>query len=113
MVINIFITQIIFTKTYIQTMIIEWDENKNRVNQKKHGLSFEIAQLVFDDLLHISIQDRHTEGEERWKTIGKIGGLTVVLVAHTVEDEDSYTTIRIISARKATKHERKNYEQAN
>lgn len=46
----------------------EWDEAKNRKNQKKHDVSFETASLVFDDPLRISIQDRHTDGEERWQT---------------------------------------------
>ena len=49
----------------------EWDEAKNRKNQKNHDVSFETASLVFDDPLRISIQDRHTDGEERWQTIGK------------------------------------------
>ena len=49
----------------------EWDEAKNRKNQKKHDVSFETASLVFEGPLRISIQDRHTDGEERWQTIGK------------------------------------------
>ncbi len=94
-------------------MIIEWDENKNRINQKNHGLNFEVAQLVFDDPLHSSKQDRHKNGEERWKTLGNIGGLSIILVAHTIHDEEGNEKIRIISARKATKHEKKHYEQTN
>jgi len=94
-------------------MIVEWDENKNKTNLKKHGLSFEVAQWVFDDPLHISRQDRHTNGEERWQTLGNIGGLSIILVAHTVDDNKGNEIIRIISARKATKHERKHYEQAH
>ncbi|MDW5458261.1 BrnT family toxin, partial [Acinetobacter baumannii] len=50
----------------------EWDEAKNRKNQKKHDISFETASLVFEDPLRISIQDRHTNGEERWQTIGRV-----------------------------------------
>ena len=94
-------------------MIIEWDKNKNRYNQKKHGLNFELAQQVFDDPLHISKQDRHTKGEERWQTLGNIGGLSIIVVAHTVSDNNGNEIIRIISARKATRHERKHYEQAH
>jgi len=94
-------------------MIIKWDETKNRLNQKKHTLSFETAQLVFDDPLHISIQDRYTKGEERWQTLGSIGGITVLLVAHTLNDDQGHEAIRIISARKATKTERKHYEQSH
>jgi len=54
-------------------MIIEWDETKNRLNQKNHGLDFGLAQQVFDDPLHISRQDRHIDGEERWQTLESIG----------------------------------------
>lgn len=61
-----------------------WDENKNTINKAKHGVSFETAKLVFNDLLHISIQDRHESGEERWQTLGFINGLAVVLVAHSL-----------------------------
>ena len=89
----------------------EWDEAKNRKNQKKHDVSFETASLVFDDPLRISIQDRHTDGEERWQTIGKVKGVLMLLVAHTIFDEDDCEIIRIISARQVTKAERDRYEQ--
>ena len=62
----------------------EWDEAKNRKNQKKHDISFETASLVFEDPLRISIQDRHTDGEERWQTIGKVKGVLMLLVAHCI-----------------------------
>ena len=55
-------------------MRFEWDENKNRSNRKKHGVGFETAKLVFDDPLHISIQDRFENGEKRWRTVGLAGG---------------------------------------
>ncbi len=60
-------------------MLWTWDENKNRINTQKHGLSFETAQRVFDDPLSAHRPDPQ-EGEERWHTIGRIGG--VVIVAH-------------------------------
>ena len=88
----------------------EWDEAKNRKNQKKHDISFETASLVFDDPLRISIQDRHTDGEERWQTIGRVKGVLMLLVAHTIFDEDGFEIIRIISARQVTKAERDKYE---
>ena len=69
-------------------MRFEWDENKNRGNRKKHGVGFETAKLVFDDPLHISIQDRFENGEERWRTVGLAGGVVLLLVAHTTRDED-------------------------
>lgn len=88
-------------------MKIEWDAQKDMLNQAKHHVSFELAQLVFDDPFHISFQDRIVAGEERWQTFGMINGTMVLLVANTYHNE----VIRIISARKATKRERKQYEK--
>lgn len=93
-------------------MRFEWDSAKDQANQRKHGISFETACLVFDDPNHLSLQDRHVGNEERWQTMGLIDGLIVLLVAHTYYEEDGEEVIRIISARKATAHERKSYEQA-
>ena len=75
-------------------------------------MSFEAAQLVFEDQLHVSRQDRVEAGEQRRQTLGSVDGIVLLLVAHTWcashgGDED----IRIISARRATKMERKFYEQ--
>lgn len=95
-------------------MRFEWDERKDQRNRAKHGVSFETARLVFDDPNHLSIQDRHEAGEERWQTLGLAGGIVVLLVAHTWREEgDGQEVIRIISARKATTRERRHYEQAN
>lgn len=95
-------------------MRVVWDEAKNRRNQQKHGVSFETAQLVFTDPRHVSIQDRFEGDEERWQTLGLVGGVVVLLVAHTVyEDENDEDLIRILSARKATQRERLRYEQAH
>jgi uncharacterized protein len=92
-------------------MIVDWDEHKNLQNQKKHGLSFETAQHIFDDPHHLSIQDRHECSEERWQTLGIVGDVVVILVAHTISENINAEMIRIISARKATTHERKQYEE--
>jgi uncharacterized DUF497 family protein len=89
----------------------EWDEDKNRANRTKHGVSFETARHVFDDPRHLSLQDRHVEGEERWQTLGLVGAIVVLLVAHTYRTQGEAEIIRIISARKATKSERERYEQ--
>jgi uncharacterized DUF497 family protein len=95
-----------------------WDEEKNRLNKRDHGISFETAQLVFDDPLLLSRPDVHPD-EERWQTIGMIGPV-VVFVVHTApqpetesdEDPDAKEAFgRIISARKATSHERRAYEE--
>jgi hypothetical protein len=88
-----------------------WEERKSRRNLAKHKVSFETATLVFDDPRAISRLDRIEHGEERWQTLGLAGGIVVLLVAHTYYDEDGEEVIRIISARKATPHERKMYEQ--
>ena len=92
-------------------MRFEWDEAKNRSNQAKHGLSFETAALVFDDPHQLSVLDRHEGSEERWQTLGLVGGVMVILVAHTWREHGDDEVIRIISARKATQQERMRYEQ--
>jgi uncharacterized protein len=88
----------------------DWDETKSASNLRKHGVGFEAASLVFDDPLHLSVQDRDVDGEQRWQTIGMAGGVLLLLVAHTFEDEDEEEVVRIISARKANAGERSRYE---
>lgn len=95
-----------------------WDEAKNLSNQKKHdGIGFEVAAHVFNDPLRLMLQDRIEAGEERWQTLGIVHGVTVLLVAHTITETTEGRTpveiIRIISARRATRKERKRYEQEN
>lgn len=92
-----------------------WDEDKNLSNQRKHGVSFELAARVFLDPLCLSVQDRVEDGEQRWQTLGRIGGVAVVLVAHTFTEDgptvEPVEVIRIISARVATRRERTRYEE--
>lgn len=91
-----------------------WDEDKNRINTQKHGLSFETAQLVFDDPLMAHRPDPPAD-EERWHTIGMIEGVAV-MVAHTWPTAAPGTGVeegRLISARKATAHERRAYEEGD
>jgi len=88
-----------------------WDAAKSRRNLAKHKISFETATLVFEDLKVFSRLDRVVEGEERWQTMGLVGGVVVLLVAHTVFEEDGEEAIRIISARRATRSEREQYER--
>ena len=78
-------------------------------------MSFELAEFVFDDPRAVSRQDRFENGEMRWQTLGMVGeSLLILLVAHTVEDEgEGGEHIRIISARRATRLERKFYEQGS
>ncbi len=94
-------------------MNFEWDPDKDAWNYVKHGIRFETAAMVFDDPYHVSQLDRVVDGEERWKTMGLIGGLVIVIVAHTYREQNGEETVRIISARKATKRERKHYEERN
>ncbi|MFZ5757935.1 MAG: BrnT family toxin [Pseudomonadota bacterium] len=95
------------------TISFDWDDKKNQSNQQKHGVSFELAMHVFEDPLRKTVQDRVVDGEMRYQTLGVVGGALVhLLVAHTLdEDDDSTELIRIISARKATQKERRDYEQ--
>jgi uncharacterized protein len=91
-----------------------WDIKKNALNKQKHHLSFETALLVFNDPLAASRRDQYPH-EERWQTIGVISTV-VVLVVHTEPKLDMATgeeVGRIISARKATAHERRAYEEDN
>lgn len=91
-----------------------WDDTKSAGNQRKHGVSFESAALVFDDPLHITRQDRIENGELRWQTLGMAKGVVLLLVAHTWhETEGGEEFIRIISARRATRLERNVYEKCN
>ena len=91
-------------------MPFEWDETKNTVDKKKHGVSFELACLVFQDPFILSRLDTRIDHEERWQSIGMVGGETIIFVAHTIRDEGNHEeTIRIISARKATPGERRLY----
>lgn len=95
----------------------DWDEAKNLSNQRKHGVRFEDASEVFRDPLFVSIKDRIVDGEQRWRTLGKVEGCLLLMVAHTVigadEHDESAETMRIISARRATRKERQRYEGEN
>lgn len=89
----------------------EWDDEKAKENFRKHGIRFEDAALVFDDPLAVSVQDRIENGEMRWQTIGMAAGCLLLLVAHTVRmDEYGVEVIRIISARRPDRKERRRYE---
>jgi uncharacterized protein len=91
-------------------MHFEWDSDKDGLNLKKHGISFEQAQLVFNDPLSISIPDTaHSNDEERWITIGQAGSVYLLVIIHTYRDTRDEEVIRLISARKATAKERKQY----
>jgi uncharacterized DUF497 family protein len=90
---------------------IVWDEEKNRRNLAKHGVSFERAQLVFQDPRIHTVSDP-CEHEERWRAMGLVNGAVILLVAYTTSESDDADEeeIRIISARKATPLEREAYD---
>ncbi len=89
----------------------EWDEAKAKTNERKHGVRFDDAMLVFADPYALTEQDRIVGGELRWQTIGLAGGVVLLLVAHTIRDEGEDEIIRIISARKAGRKECKRYDE--
>lgn len=95
------------------TVRLTWDAAKAEANRRKHGIAFDDAARVFLDPLHLTRQDRIEGGEYRWQTIGQVYGVTVLLVAHTFTEQgspDRAEVIRIISTGKATRAERKHYE---
>ncbi|MEO6320443.1 MAG: BrnT family toxin [Polaromonas sp.] len=92
-------------------MDFEWDFAKAARNLVKHGVSFETAARVFADPFAMTRQDRIEAGQQRWQTLGMADGLVLLLVAHTVREDDSAEVIRLISARRADPTERKRYEQ--
>ena len=89
-------------------MTFEWDEAKNKINQAKHGISFEEAQSVFEDAYAILFDDRdHSEEEERFLIIGMSSAKGICIVSHCYRGADE--RIRIISARAATQKEKSVY----
>lgn len=88
----------------------EWDERKNRENQRKHRVSFHEARTVFWDERALLIADpEHSDFEERFLLLGLSLGLRVLVVCHCARGNGNL--IRIISARKADKLETKDYER--
>jgi uncharacterized DUF497 family protein len=89
-------------------MNFEWDPEKAELNLAKHDVSFEEASTAFGDPLSITISDPdHSEEEDRFILLGQTYSGRFVVVVHADRDE----TIRLISARMATKGERRNYEE--
>lgn len=90
----------------------EWDPYKARQNLRKHNVGFERAAEIFLDPLAISIYDQeHSLGEDRWITMGKYRANVALVVIHTFHQENTdHCRIRLISSRKATKKEIRQYE---
>jgi len=93
----------------------DWDPNKAKSNRKKHGISFEQASAIFLDPRMIAVFDsEHSEHEDRWATIGIDRNGILLVVVHTFQHLDAdCCRIRIISARKATRKESKQYQEEN
>lgn len=89
----------------------EWDDNKNNINQAKHGVSFEEAATVFyDENALLEYDEKHSSDEDRFRLLGCSSFGHILLVVHCIRDE---SVIRIISSRKATASEERNYERSN
>ena len=93
-------------------LVFDWDNDKNAKNKRKHKISFEAASRVFaDPLCNTKPDPEHSHGDERFRTIGDIGGVCYCVVIHSMQEvDDDFTLVRIISARKLDKSERKDYE---
>ena len=88
----------------------EWDPQKDLINQKKHGVSFAEASTVFEDVNALVINDpEHSEDEERFVILGFSLQANLLVVCHCYRASES--VIRIISARKATKNESRQYNE--
>jgi uncharacterized DUF497 family protein len=94
------------------TYRFSWDASKAAANLRKHRVSFALARAVFQDPLALSrYDDEHSEGEDRWVTLGQAGNAALLVVVHTFDERDGGSaSVRIISARKATASERAQYE---
>ena len=90
-------------------MRFEWDEHKRETNIRRHGFDFADAKQVFAGPVLVRLDMRQDYGEDRWIGIGITNGRVVVVV---YTEQDNGETIRIISLRKALKHERKRFEEA-
>ena len=88
-------------------MKFEWDENKNAINIRQHGIDFADVPEMFNYYMLIDFDDRQEYYEERWVGIGMLRN-SIAVVVFTERDGD---TIRIISARRANKYEQKRYQK--
>ena len=91
--------------------LFEWDPVKARTNRRKHGFTFENAVRVFDDPCALSLQDRIVDGELRWQITGLFEGQSLLTVAYVVIEDQPDEVIRIVSARRSTRLERRIYEE--
>jgi len=97
-------------KIHVHSVVrkFEWDEIKNSFNIRKHGFDFADAEEIFSGILLVNADVREDYGEDRWTGVGTVRGCAV----HVVFTERAPNIIRIISLRKATSRERKQYQKA-
>jgi uncharacterized protein len=90
----------------------EWDANKAASNLAKHGVAFAEAATVLNDVLSLTVFDAaHSTFEERWFTLGMSSSGQLLALSHTfAQTGDASAKVRLISARAATRHERRSYE---
>jgi uncharacterized DUF497 family protein len=93
----------------LQGIDFEWDQEKAFSNQQKHGVSFQNACGVFFDPFVVSLEDETSEGEERYSVVGVTSDWQILYIVYVWRGN----TIRLISARLATSHERKRYESGS
>lgn len=95
--------KVIFVKSRMD-LVFEWDEEKNQINLERHGIDFDTAKYVFQDLYYVEMYDfEHSIDEERYVAIGMVNDLLFVVFTERAE------RIRLISARLATESERRLY----
>ena len=91
---------------------IDKDITKEQKNIRKQKFDFSLAALIFSDPLAVTVYDRHENGEYRWHTFSMVKGI-LLLAVHTYPDPDDNEWVRVIGLRKATRHERKCFEQGS
>ncbi len=93
--------------------VFEWDPAKDDLNRSKHGVGFRQAMSVFNDAHALTVYDAdHSTDEDRWITLGQTDFGLLLVLAHTFREASSRKAlIRIISARRATRRERRQYEE--
>ena len=99
---------------FVVTIRFDWDPIKAAANERKHGIDFDNALLVFSDPFVLMSLDRIEDGEQRWQSLGAASGYLLLLVVHTVRETveagEEIEVVRIISARRADRSERRRYE---
>ena len=94
-------------------MRFEWDDQKNEINIRKHGIPFTTAVLIFEDPNCLTFPERIEAGEARWHAIGAVqGSLLFLTVVHTYGEQGAEQIVRIISARRANNREKRRYAEA-